>query len=119
MFSTWSKWLSYSLLGRALCTVASPTTTLGARGTYSLLSVELLDVLDNLAESQPAADISRLRTVIKSKSARINAASGQRDAAAKIACSVTSLVFGRQQYIASSSPSYTNETHENWYETLI
>ena len=114
MFSTWSTWLSYALLGRALCTMASPTTS-GARS----LSVELLDVLEDLADSQPATDISRLSAVIKSKSAQIDAASNktsQRDAAANIACGVTGLVFGRGQYIAPSSPSYTNETQENWYD---
>lgn len=66
----WSKWLGYVLLGRALCTVASPTAFAG-RDTRSL-SVELLDVLEHLAGSQPVADISRLGAAVKAKSPRID-----------------------------------------------
>ena len=65
MYSMWSKWL-----GERFAPLASPTA-FAARDAPSL-SVELLDVLGDLAGSQPAADISRLSAVVKAKSAQID-----------------------------------------------
>ncbi|KAL9119094.1 MAG: hypothetical protein Q9187_004351 [Circinaria calcarea] len=99
----------------AVIVLANPTP-LHNRETSSLSS-KLLETLNDLSDTQPTLDVSQLTQQINLQKAQIdnlNATSNKRDVRSGLACTVSRLVLGANKYIDAGSPSYTNETSENW-----
>ena len=111
-------WLAFfivPLMINAVTVLANPTL-LHNRETSSLSS-KLLETLNGLSDTQPTLDVSQITQQINQQKAQIdnlNATTNKRDVRSGLACTVSRLVLGADKYIDASSPSYTNETRENW-----